>query len=142
MSTVPLPPANVFARECASRPVLQNITGRWGALVLAALADGTHRFSELRRRVDGISERMLSQTLHTLERDGLVHREVLATIPPHVEYTLTEVGRRITSPLLALIELVEDALPEITAAQVEHDSASQHAGPLGEGHRRPDIALS
>jgi DNA-binding HxlR family transcriptional regulator len=121
MSTADLPEANVFARNCASRPVLQNITGRWGALVLAALSEKTHRFSELRRHVDGISERMLSQTLQTLERDGLVHREVLTTIPPHVEYSLTELGHRIVTPLLTLLFLVEDSVPEIIAAQIEHD---------------------
>ncbi|NLU64854.1 helix-turn-helix transcriptional regulator [Rhodococcus sp. HNM0563] len=121
MRTADLPEANVFARDCASRPVLQNITGRWGALVLAALADDTHRFSELRRHVDGISERMLSQTLQTLERDGLVHREVLTSIPPHVEYSLTGLGHRIVTPLLALLSLVEVSVPEIIAAQIEHD---------------------
>ncbi|MFD6895119.1 winged helix-turn-helix transcriptional regulator [Rhodococcus sp. NPDC060086] len=123
MSTADLPEANVFARDCASRPVLQNITGRWGALVLAALSEKTHRFSELRRHVDGISERMLSQTLQTLERDGLVHREVLTTIPPHVEYSLTDLGHRIVTPLLTLLFLVEDSVPEILAAQIEHDRA-------------------
>lgn len=121
MSTADLPEANVFARDCASRPVLQNITGRWGALVLAALSEKTHRFSELRRHVDGISERMLSQTLQTLERDGLVHREVLTAIPPHVEYSLTDLGHRIVTPLLTLLFLVEDSVPEILAAQIEHD---------------------
>ncbi|MBB3038308.1 winged helix-turn-helix transcriptional regulator [Hoyosella altamirensis] len=121
MSTGPLPSADVFARECASRPVLQNITGRWGVLVLAALADSTCRFSELRRRIDGVSERMLAQTLQNLERDGLVRRDVLTTIPPHVEYSLTGLGSRITEPLLALIGLVEESVPEIVAAQERHD---------------------
>lgn len=121
MSTDRLPEADVFARECPSRPVLQNITGRWGVLVLAALVDDTRRFSELRRRVDGVSERMLSQTLQTLERDGLIHRAVLGTIPPHVEYSLTDLGRRITAPLLTLIDVVEESMPEIAAAQNEYD---------------------
>ncbi|MCR8695135.1 winged helix-turn-helix transcriptional regulator [Rhodococcus pyridinivorans] len=121
MSTDRLPEADVFARECPSRPVLQSITGRWGVLVLAALVDDTHRFSELRRRVDGVSERMLSQTLQTLERDGLIHRAVLGTIPPHVEYSLTALGRRITAPLLTLIDVVEESMPEIVVAQDEYD---------------------
>ncbi|AEF42826.1 Transcriptional regulator, HxlR family [Hoyosella subflava DQS3-9A1] len=103
--------------------MLQNITGRWGVLVLAALADGTCRFSELRRHIDGVSERMLSQTLQNLERDGLVRRNVLTTIPPHVEYSLTGLGSRITEPLLALITLVEESVPEIVAAQTRHDRA-------------------
>lgn len=121
MSVDRLPEPNVFARECPSRPVLQSITGRWGVLVLAALVDDTQRFSELRRQVDGVSERMLSQTLHTLERDGLIHREVLTAIPPHVEYSLTALGRRITAPLLALIDVVEGSMPEIIAAQDDYD---------------------
>jgi len=121
MSTESLPAADVFARGCPSRPVLQNITGRWGVLILAALVDDAHRFAELHRRVDGVSERMLSQTLRTLERDGLVHRAVLGTVPPHVEYSLTDLGRRITAPLLGLIEVVEGSIPEIVAAQRDYD---------------------
>src|SRR3954469_9615929 len=98
---------DVFAKNCTSRPVMDIIGGRWGILSLAALLEGTHRFNELRRRVDGVSEKMLSQTLHALERDGLVLRTVQSTIPPRVEYSLTDAGRRIATKLLELIELVE-----------------------------------
>lgn len=73
--------ADVFARNCASRPVLQNVASRWGVLALVALREGPYRFSALRRRVEGVSERMLSQTLQTLERDGMIHREVQQSIP-------------------------------------------------------------
>ncbi|MFD9071301.1 winged helix-turn-helix transcriptional regulator, partial [Streptomyces lasiicapitis] len=73
---------NVFARSCPSRSTLEHVTGRWGALTLGALHDSTFRFNELRRRVDGVSEKMLSQTLHALERDGLVHRDGRAAKPP------------------------------------------------------------
>ncbi|GGC55492.1 helix-turn-helix transcriptional regulator [Hoyosella rhizosphaerae] len=124
MNTSPTPAANVFARACASRGVLQDITGRWGVLVLAALTEKTCRFSELRRHIDGVSERMLSQTLQNLERDGLVNRTVRTTIPPHVEYSLTDLGQRITSPLLTLIDLVEEAVPQIETAQHNYDSNS------------------
>ncbi len=86
--------ADVFARDCHSRGALLNVTGRWGTLALAALAEGPYRFGALRRRVDGVSERMLAQTLQQLERDGLVHREVRETIPPNVEYSLTHSARR------------------------------------------------
>ena len=120
MSTDRLPEADVFARECPSRPVLQNITGRWGVLVLAALVDDTRRFSELRRRVDGVSERMLSQTLQGLERDGLVHREVHETIPPRVEYTLTDLGAQVAEHLEALIKVLETNMPRIHEAQAAY----------------------
>ena len=114
---------DVFARNCTSRPVMDTVAGRWGILTLAALLEGTHRFNELRRRVDGVSEKMLSQTLHALERDGLVVRSVLSTIPPRVEYSLTDVGRRVALKLTELIELVEGEMPEISAAQARYDAA-------------------
>ncbi len=114
---------DVFARNCTSRPVMDTVAGRWGILSMAALLDGTHRFNELRRRVDGVSEKMLSQTLHALERDGLVLRTVQSTIPPRVEYSLTDAGRRIAVKLTELIELVEAEMPGISVAQARYDSA-------------------
>lgn len=117
--------ADVFARGCNSRAALQNATGRWGALALAALHEGPYRFSALRRRVDGVSERMLSQTLQTLERDGLVHREVLETIPPKVEYSLTELGADVAAKITALIELLESQVPKIVASQASYDARNQ-----------------
>lgn len=117
--------ADVFARGCNSRAALQNATGRWGALALAALNEGPYRFSALRRRVDGVSERMLSQTLQTLERDGLVHREVLETIPPKVEYSLTELGADVAAKITSLIELLESQVPKIVASQASYDARNQ-----------------
>ncbi|MFC0529480.1 winged helix-turn-helix transcriptional regulator [Phytohabitans kaempferiae] len=114
--------ADVFARACASRHVLENVVGKWGVLALAALSEGTYRFNALRRRVDGISEKMLAQTLHALERDGLVRREVHGTIPPRVEYSLTPVGERVAAKLIELIELVEGEMPAIRAAQDSYDN--------------------
>lgn len=113
---------DVFARACSSRSVLQAVTGRWGTLALAALAEGPYRFGALRRRVDGVSERMLSQTLQELERDGFVHRDVQATIPPRVEYSLTERGRKVATQLVALIDLVEAQMPDIRADQATYDA--------------------
>ncbi|WP_330184532.1 helix-turn-helix transcriptional regulator [Nocardia sp. NBC_01503] len=109
--------ADVFARNCASRPVLQDVASRWGALALVALREGPTRFSALRRRVDGISERMLSQTLQNLERDGMIHREVQQSIPPHVEYTLTDLGENVADQLAGLIDILESNLERIVAAQ-------------------------
>ncbi|CAM5490322.1 HxlR family transcriptional regulator [Streptomyces purpurascens] len=85
-------PYSVFAKACPSRGTLEHVTGRWGGLALTALYEGSLRFNELRRRVDGVSEKMLSQTLHALERDGLVHREAQPTNPPRVDYELTPLG--------------------------------------------------
>ncbi|GAA2328651.1 helix-turn-helix domain-containing protein [Dactylosporangium salmoneum] len=118
---------DVFARNCTSRPVMETVAGRWGLLTMAALRDGTHRFNELRRRVDGVSEKMLSQTLHALERDGLVVREVRSAIPPRVEYSLTDPGRRIAAKLTELIELLEAEMPGITLAQARYDTAKDPA---------------
>lgn len=115
--------ADVFARDCPSRPTVEDVAGKWGILALAALADAPFRFNALRRRVDGVSEKMLAQTLHALERDGMVTREVQATIPPHVEYALTALGERVAVHLRALIELVEGEMPQILAAQARYDAA-------------------
>ncbi|WP_327142550.1 winged helix-turn-helix transcriptional regulator [Nocardia sp. NBC_01327] len=115
--TDPTLEADVFARNCTSRPVLQNIASRWGVLALVALKEGPTRFSALRRRVDGISERMLSQTLQTLERDGMIHREVQQSIPPHVEYTLTDLGAKVADQLEGLVHMLETNIDQIRAAQ-------------------------
>src|SRR5919199_2905150 len=84
--------ADVFARDCASRDLLADVVGKWAVLALLALDEGGYRFNALRRRVQGVSEKMLSQTLQVLERDGLVVREVVTAIPPRVEYALTPLG--------------------------------------------------
>ena len=112
---------DVFARNCTSRETMEHVTGRWGVLAMVALRDGTTRFNALRRRVDGISEKMLSQTLHALERDGLVLREARPTIPPHVEYSLTPLGRDVAAKLFDLIELLENRMPEVMAARASHE---------------------
>jgi DNA-binding HxlR family transcriptional regulator len=117
--------ADVFARACSSRQVLENVAGKWGILALAALSEGAYRFNALRRKVDGVSEKMLSQTLHALERDGLVHREVHTTIPPRVEYSLTPFGARVAAKLLDLIDLVEGEMPSVYTAQERYDSAKR-----------------
>ncbi|MEU2377925.1 winged helix-turn-helix transcriptional regulator [Streptomyces misionensis] len=114
---------NVFAKACPSRGTLEHVTGRWGALTLGALHEGSLRFNELRRRIDGVSEKMLSQTLHALERDGLVHREAQPTNPPRVDYELTPLGREIAGRLLALIESVEGSMDEVLAARGRYDEA-------------------
>lgn len=125
--TAPVEPlaADVFARGCSSRGALQHLTGRWGALAIVALRldDEPMRFSDIRRRVDGISDRMLSQTLGDLERDGMVVRTVHSTIPPHVSYALTPLGLRVAEPLRELTEIIEAELPNVLESQAVYDES-------------------
>jgi DNA-binding HxlR family transcriptional regulator len=114
-------PYDVFAKACPSRGTLEHVTGRWGALTLGALYEGSLRFNELRRRVDGVSEKMLSQTLHALERDGLVHREAQPTNPPRVDYELTPLGREVAQRLLSLIHFVQGRMDDVLEARRRYD---------------------
>ncbi|PVE13131.1 helix-turn-helix transcriptional regulator [Streptomyces scopuliridis] len=113
---------DVFSRQCPSRTTLEHVTGRWGSLTLGALYESRLRFNELRRRVDGVSEKMLSQTLHALERDGLVLREARPVNPPWVDYELTPLGREVAERLLGLIQLVEGRMPEVISARERYDT--------------------
>jgi DNA-binding HxlR family transcriptional regulator len=117
---------DVFARNCPSRPTFEHITGRWGSLVLMALGDGALRFGMLRRRVDGVSEKMLSQTLQALERDGFVLRDVVTTIPPRVEYSLTPLGVETARRMRDLIDFLEARMLEVLQAQEHYDNAKAH----------------
>jgi DNA-binding HxlR family transcriptional regulator len=102
---------NLLAEACPSREVLMHMTSRWGVLVLLVLETGTHRFSELRRAVQGVSERMLAQTLQWLQNDGLVDRVPLDVVPPHVEYSLSPLGREAAERVRHLADWIEDSLP-------------------------------
>lgn len=108
---------DLFTEKCPSREVLKHVTSRWGVLLLVALLSGTQRFSDLRRKVNGISEKMLAQTLQWLESDGFVERISYPVVPPHVEYTLTQSGTEIAKKVEALADWIEVHLPEIIAAQ-------------------------
>ncbi len=108
---------NVLATHCPSRPILQHLTSRWGTLVMIALATGPLRFAELRRKVAGVSERMLSQTLKDLEADGFVLRTAHAVVPPHVDYELTDLGQEAAAHLVPLIRWIEGALPRIIGSR-------------------------
>ncbi|MFI8788421.1 winged helix-turn-helix transcriptional regulator [Streptomyces sp. NPDC055105] len=119
---------DVFSRQCPSRGTLEHVTGRWGALTLGALHEGSFRFNELRRRVDGVSEKMLSQTLHALERDGLVHREAQPTNPPRVDYELTPLGREVSERLLTLIQFVEGRMDDVLASRDRYDADGARGG--------------
>lgn len=101
---------------------LEHTTGRWGALTLGALSEGSLRFNALRRRVDGVSEKMLSQTLQALERDGLVHREAQPVNPPRVHYEFTPLGREVAARLLSLIHFLEGSMDEVLASREHYDA--------------------
>ncbi|GAB4085210.1 hypothetical protein GCM10028784_18400 [Myceligenerans cantabricum] len=113
---------DVFARGCTSRASFEIVTAKWSSLALLALAEGGYRFNALRRRVEGVSEKMLSQTLQALERDGMVTRDVVTTIPPRVEYGLTPLGTQVGEKLRALADLLED-----TAAEAARSDAADGA---------------
>ena len=109
---------NIMAPSCPSRPIIQHLTSRWGTLVMVALAIGPHRFAELRRRIGGISERMLAQTLQELEADGFVLRVAQAVVPPRVDYSLTPLGQQAAGHVVALATWVENSLPQIMAVRM------------------------
>ncbi|WP_461188918.1 winged helix-turn-helix transcriptional regulator [Arthrobacter sp. Z4-13] len=117
----PLPAAladGVFPAGCPSRTVLDHITSKWGVLILLALSEGEQRWSDLRRRAEGISEKMLAQTLKTLERDGLVTRTAQPVIPPRVDYSLTERGYELSALLVPLVEWAFENADDIVNGQV------------------------
>lgn len=107
----------VLATECPSREILKHVTSQWGVLVLVALMEGTHRFSELRRKIGGVSEKMLAQTLQRLEQDGFIRRVSYPVVPPHVEYSLTPLGDGIGRQVEALTDWIEINLPTIIKVQ-------------------------
>lgn len=98
----------VFSATCRSREVLTHLTGKWNVLLLIALRDGTMRFAELRRKVNGVSERMLARSLRQLEGHHLLVRKSYPVVPPHVEYTLTPLGREAADRLVKLTDWIED----------------------------------
>lgn len=107
---------NVMVQECPSRRILSHVTSRWGVLVLIALGRRAKmRYSELRRAIGGVSERMLAQTLQTLEADGFIHRQAFEVVPPHVEYTLTPQGKQVAKLVAKLAFWIEENLENLPA---------------------------
>ncbi len=106
---------SVLDPHCPSRLVLDRIADKWTALIIQILARGTKRYVELQREIGGISQKMLTQTLRSLERDGLVQRTVYPVVPPRVEYTLTRLGRTLIEPLQGLCRWSEKHLAELQA---------------------------
>ncbi|MFI6261883.1 winged helix-turn-helix transcriptional regulator [Micromonospora sp. NPDC051006] len=113
---------DLYDRKCGSRQVLDRIGDRWSVLVVLVLADGTKRYGDLAKRIDGVSQKMLTQTLRALERDGLVTREVHAAVPPRVDYALTDLGRSLLDLLSGLQAWATTHLGEVEAARVRYDA--------------------
>jgi DNA-binding HxlR family transcriptional regulator len=118
------PGGDPYQQGCPTRRILDRIGDRWTVLVVGALGDGTARFSELKRRIKGISQKMLTQTLREMERDGLVTRTMYAQVPVRVEYRLTDAGRSLRGPLKALEEWSIEHLGAVTTAQQSYDQPS------------------
>jgi DNA-binding HxlR family transcriptional regulator len=116
--------ANVYSEECPSRAALDRLGDRWSTLVTGVLSDGPQRFGALQRAVPGISAKMLTQTLRTLERDGMVHRHQFATIPPAVEYTLTALGEGLESLHASIRTWAQDHIEEIQTSRLNYDAAT------------------
>ncbi|QOY90157.1 winged helix-turn-helix transcriptional regulator [Paludibaculum fermentans] len=125
-------PWNVFNSQCPTRQVLDRIADKWSVLILRRLSDGTLRFAQLRRAVDGISQKVLTNTLRGLERDGLVTRRIYASVPPRVEYSLTDLGRSLGGLVEGICCWAEANIERVEAARTVYDLAS--AAPEGEIH--------
>lgn len=113
----------VFASDCPTRKLLDRIGDKWSALILLVLGDEDTRFNDLKRQIGGISQKMLSQTLQSLKRDGLIKRAVEPTTPVTVTYSITALGRELLAALRFMIEWAEIRLPEVEAAQRIYDEA-------------------
>jgi DNA-binding HxlR family transcriptional regulator len=123
--TVRIRKGNLFAPDCPTRIILDDVTSRWGSLVLVLLLESSYRFSELAYRIGGVSEKMLAQTLRALEEDGFVLRTVHATKPPKVEYSLTPLGREVAARMETLTTFIELNVARVMAhrARVAKDTA-------------------
>lgn len=112
---------NVFASDCPTRRLLDRIGDKWSVLALLLLGDGDRRFSELKRQIGGVSQKMLTQTLRSLERDGLVTRSVQPTVPVTVTYAITPLGRGLLGALNLMIDWAESRMGDVAAAQHRYD---------------------
>jgi DNA-binding HxlR family transcriptional regulator len=112
----------VYNGDCPSRQILDRIGDKWTALIIGLLDERTMRFSELQHSIGGISQKMLTQTLRNLERDGLVTRMIYAEVPPRVEYSLTEMGKTLAQPLAVIRQWAESNIRAVSAAQSQYDN--------------------
>ena len=112
---------DVYNDKCPTRQALDRITNKWSALVIGLLEERPKRFTDLQRTIKGISQKMLTQTLRTLERDGIVSRTVYAQVPPRVDYELTPLGRTLIEPIGAIRQWAESYIQQVTLAQAIYD---------------------
>ncbi|MCJ2086445.1 helix-turn-helix transcriptional regulator [Methylobacterium sp. E-005] len=122
-----MPAWNAYASACPTRMVLDRVADKWAVLVLGLLTDGPVRFNQLRRAIDGLSQKMLSQTLKSLERDGLVSRRAVATVPVTVEYSITPLGRTLAATVDALRVWAETHIEEVLTSQERYDAGRRDA---------------
>jgi len=115
-------PTNVYDADCPTRRVLDRIADKWTALIIGLLEGEPKRFSQLQRGIGGISQKMLAQTLRSLERDGLVLRTVYPEVPPRVEYELTPLGRTLIEPIAAIRNWAETHIGTVAASQSQYDA--------------------
>ena len=127
--TTPTLAGDAFAAECPTRRLLDRIADKWSVLILLLLGDDAMRFNQLKRRIGGISQKMLSQTLRSLERDGIVLRTVEPTMPVRVTYAITPLGRDLLGALRAMIVWAETRIPEVVAHQHAFDARMAGDGP-------------
>lgn len=125
METIEKIRGEVYSSDCPTRQVLDRIGDKWTTLVIGLLSEKALRFSELRRDIGGISQKMLTQTLRNLERDGLVNREVFPEVPPRVEYSLTHLGKTLCAPLEAIRKWAEENISDVMTAQALYDEQQQ-----------------
>jgi DNA-binding HxlR family transcriptional regulator len=118
---------NVYDANCPTRLVLDRIADKWTVLIVGCLQDGTKRFRELQRAIGGISQKMLTQTLRGMERDGLVTRTVYPTVPPTVEYSFTKLGRTLVALLEQVRDWSENNIHDVRSAQANYDQRVQRA---------------
>jgi DNA-binding HxlR family transcriptional regulator len=121
---------NAYATSCPTRLVLDRIADKWAVLVLGLLGNGPVRFNRLRRQIEGISQKMLSQTLKSLERDGLVSRKVTPTVPVTVEYSITPLGETLSATVDGLRIWAETHIEKVLVAQQRYDAGSHQIGPI------------
>jgi len=113
----------VYAKDCPSRQILDRIGDTWSVLIVVMLVDGPHRYTELAKRIEGISPKMLTQTLRGLERDGLISRTVHPVVPPRVDYALTGLGQSLYSLVEGLEKWAESHIDDVQAARANYDQA-------------------
>lgn len=123
------PSWNAYATNCPTRLVLDRIADKWAVLVLGLLGNGPVRFNQLRRLIDGISQKMLSQTLKSLERDGLVSRKATPTVPVTVEYSITPLGETLSATVDGLRIWAETHIEKVLVAQQQYDAGGNQNAP-------------